>query len=402
MSPYSAAMTTQCPISSLSEGPDVNGSPLCRLSDNALRALSDDDLLRLTGELTRRSRHTEVALLAHLAEIDARGLYLREACSSLFAYCTERLHFSDGEAHYRIAAARAAREHPVVLDMLADGRLHLTAVALLAPHLTAENRDAVLSRAVHRSKRRVEELVAELSPRPDVPSLIRKLPTGIGAAPSAAGTVSPAVAPVSPATIPASLASLPANVDRSDSPVSADGAGAPLRPTAPQPPAPPRSHAASAVIEPLAPGRHKVQFTASTELRDKLERLRALMLSTVPDGDLATVIDRAVTRELARLERRKSATTDKPRKSLADTDVSASSRHVPAAVRRSVHARDGDRCASRDDQGRRCTARVWLELHHRHPYGFGGDHAVENVATLCRAHNRYLATIDYGPRKSSS
>ncbi len=145
-----------------------------------------------------------------------------------------------------------------------------------------------------------------------------------------------------------------------------------------------------------------MQFTASTELRDKLERLRALMRSTVPDGDLATIIDKAVTRELARLERRKSAATETPRKSLADTDVSASSRHVPAAVRRSVHTWDGGRCAYRDDQGRRCTARVWLELHHRHPYGHGGDHSVENVAVLCRAHNRYLAKIDYGTRNSSS
>ncbi len=60
--------------------------------------------------------------------------------------------------------------------MLADGRLHLSAVALLASHLTVANRDTVLSRAVHRSKLQVQELVAELAPRPDVPSLIRKLP----------------------------------------------------------------------------------------------------------------------------------------------------------------------------------------------------------------------------------
>jgi hypothetical protein len=30
-------------------------------------------------------------------------------------------------------------------------------------------------------------------------------------------------------------------------------------------------------VEPLAPTRYKVRFTASTELRDKLERLQALM-----------------------------------------------------------------------------------------------------------------------------
>ena len=60
--------------------------------------------------------------------------------------------------------------------MLADGRLHLTAIALLAPYLTPENREALLRRATHKSKREVEELVAEIAPRPDVPARIRKLP----------------------------------------------------------------------------------------------------------------------------------------------------------------------------------------------------------------------------------
>jgi len=151
-------------------------------------------------------------------------------------------------------------------------------------------------------------------------------------------------------------------------------------------------------VEPLAPGRYKVQFTADSELRDKLERLRALMRSTVPDGDLARIIDEAVTEKLARLEKRKTAATQRQRKSLAETDTTASSRHVPAAVRRAVHARDGDQCTFRDEQSRRCSARVWIEYHHRLPYGVGGDHSVGNVAKLCRAHNRFLAEIDYGPR----
>jgi len=56
------------------------------------------------------------------------------------------------------------------------------------------------------------------------------------------------------------------------------------------------------VIKPTAPARYKVEFTASAELRDKLERLKALMRSSVPDGDLAAIIDEAVTEKLERLE----------------------------------------------------------------------------------------------------
>jgi len=64
----------------------------------------------------------------------------------------------------------------MLLEMLADGRLHLSGIAKLAPHLKEDNRESLLARAAHMSKRRIEELIAELSPKPDVPAAIRKLP----------------------------------------------------------------------------------------------------------------------------------------------------------------------------------------------------------------------------------
>jgi hypothetical protein len=149
-------------------------------------------------------------------------------------------------------------------------------------------------------------------------------------------------------------------------------------------------------VEPLSLGRYRVQFTASAELRDKLERLTALMRSSVPDGDLGAIIEHAVTEKLERLEARRFAKTNAPRKGLADSDTSPSSRHIPAAVRRIVYERDGGRCRYEDGQGRRCTARGDLEFHHRHPFGHGGDHSPEGISLSCRAHNRYLAEIDYG------
>jgi len=151
-----------------------------------------------------------------------------------------------------------------------------------------------------------------------------------------------------------------------------------------------------AVVEPLSPARYKVQFTASAELRDKLERLTALIRSEVPDADLAAVIERAVTEKLERLEARRFGRSAAPRKTLAETNTTPASRHVPAAVRRAVSERDGERCRFVDAAGRRCSERHRLELHHRHPFGMGGDHSPDNVSLLCREHNRYLAERDYG------
>ena len=120
------------------------------------------------------------------------------------------------------------------------------------------------------------------------------------------------------------------------------------------------------------------------------------MRSEVPDGDLATIIERAVTEKIERLEARRFAKTKASRKELSATVTAPSTRHIPAAVRRAVRDRDGNRCCYRDEQGRRCSARDRLEFHHRHPFALGGDHSPQNIGLLCHAHNGYLAEHDYG------
>ena len=386
-----------------------------------LTSFSDEELLRRLSDLLGQSRRDEADLVAHIGEADRRRLYAREASPSMFAYCTEVLHLSEAEAYLRIAAARASREHPLLLTMLADGRLHLTAIAKLAPHLTLENREALLKRAAHRSRRQIEELVAELSPRPDAPAVMRKLPDRRG------GTMSPLL-PIGPDAEVLSLGRCPeggASVDRQLRPdgvaarepeLRPDGVAAASVELRPNGAAtceaelrldrveaagvegwlPASARARPAVVEPLGPGRYKVQFTASAELHDKLERLRALMRSSVPDGDLAAIIEQAVTEKLQRLEARRFARTEAPRKTLAESEPSPRTRQIPAAVKRAVYERDGGRCRYEDEQGKRCTARQGLEFHHRHPFGRGGDHSVANVSLACRSHNGYLAEVDYG------
>jgi hypothetical protein len=81
---------------------------------------------------------------------------------------------------------------------------------------------------------------------------------------------------------------------------------------------------------------------------------------------------------------------------LDETDTSPRSRHLPAAVRRSVHERDGDQCTFLLRNGTRCPERRSLEFHHRHPYGRGGNHDPDNVCLMCRQHNAFLAELDYG------
>ena len=146
------------------------------LQFKSFSTISDDELLRRLSELLQKSRRVESELVAHIGEVDARRLYAREAAPSMFAYCTDVLKLSEHEAYLRIAVARASRKHPMLLEMLAEGRLHLSGIAKLAPCLTEANRETLLARTSGKSKRQIEELVAELAPKPDVPATMRKLP----------------------------------------------------------------------------------------------------------------------------------------------------------------------------------------------------------------------------------
>ena len=71
--------------------------------------LSDDDLVAAVSSLARCEREATAGLLAHLAELDARRLYLAAGFSSLFTYCCAVLHLSEPAAYNRIEAARTAR-----------------------------------------------------------------------------------------------------------------------------------------------------------------------------------------------------------------------------------------------------------------------------------------------------
>src|SRR3954463_16403181 len=142
----------------------------------AIAVMNDEDLLACTRELARKSCVVEAELLLHLGEIEARRLHSQRAFPSMIAFCMTELGFSEGAAYNRIFVARAARRLPAILEAVRSGRVHVTALRLLAPHLTEENHREVIARAAGRTREQVAELVVSLAPRPVPATEIRKLP----------------------------------------------------------------------------------------------------------------------------------------------------------------------------------------------------------------------------------
>jgi hypothetical protein len=304
------------------------------LSRNTLKGMSDDKLIASLKTLVAKQSQLTAELLCHIAEVESRKLYLAAAYGSMFKLCVEGLGLSESMAYKHIAVARAARKHEAILTMVKDGRLHLSAVLVLVPYLTADNCAELLEAAAGQSKRQVERLIAQRFPKADVPTQVRKLPQpSPPQGPPCQGDDSqlklldePIVAGAAEGGSDHGDAKIPAQADSSQpaeqvSPqqgqdgasltsltvwgpgahsrtTSATGTGSSCtdgarRNTGPAAAAEPAREQRPR-IEPLAAARYKVQFTASEQLVGKLRQAQELLRRQVPDGDPAVICERAL------------------------------------------------------------------------------------------------------------
>jgi hypothetical protein len=404
--------------------------------------VGDAELVARVRRLVRADRSVSAQLLVHLAELDARKLHLEKAYGSLHEYCVKALGMSDAEAYLRTQAARLGRKFPLVFDRVESGDLNLTSIKLIGPYLALANHVELLDRVRGKSKREVERLVAELAPQPDVPGRMRRLPeqrplvaAGLTAElPRAQPSAASAAAEPAPAMVP-TPAMAPA-------PAMAPTPGLVLEMPRPR-----------ASTKPLSPGRFKLELTLDQDGHDKLEQLQELLRHQIPNGDLARIVTLALARLHVETLKRRTGQLSKPRKkatlmaaaavpatvapdafaeqpaggstaallaledhvivqqgrgvdqapdALVAPDARAAeapkpTRAIPRAVRREVFARDDGRCTFVSDDGHRCEARVFIEVHHHNvTYARGGAATVENLRLACRAHNGLLAERDYG------
>lgn len=387
----------------------------------SLSHLTDGVLLRELSDLVALDRATTAEMLAHLAEVDARKLYLPAAYPSMFAWCVGELRFSEDAAYKRIQAARAARRFPAIFAAVADGRLHLAGACLLAPHLTHDTADDLLAAAAGKSKAEIERLLAGRFPRPDVPTAVRALMPGSSGGELAPGQVGSGFmtqdlpdeateARMSPAVALPSLDGRSVEHDRAAGTLPVASAGGPGTPqlapgqvgtlAAPASRADQRTaHAPAHVgprdrLAPLAATRFALQATIGRETHDLLRQAQALLGHAVPAGDLDQVLNRALKLLVRDLERRRFAATPRPRP--ARRRSAQPGRHVPAEVRRQVWQRDGGRCTFVSDSGHRCPARTRLEFDHVMPYARGGEATAAGLRLRCRAHNQHVADQAFG------
>jgi hypothetical protein len=326
--------------------------------DTYLRAHLDDvSLERSFDGHVAQERGAIASLLADIAEIDARHLFLRSGFESMRAYCMQKLHLSEDRAAKRIQVARLARELPALFPPIADGRLHMTAVVLLASRLNRSNVEDWIAAAANKKVREIEVLIAHRCPQPEA----LRLDDGISPQPQI--IVTQQLGENSHALKHASFS--------------------PSAPIAPH---------VRTKIAPLSPERYAFQTSLPRETHDLLREVQALLGHAVPSGDVVQVIHRALLISRGVLEKRKFGTGGNSRK----PRPAATQRCIPARTRRAVYERDEGKCAFIHANGERCDSTNRLEFDHVQPRARGGKSTVENLRLVCRAHNQYEAERAFG------
>ena len=380
-------------------------------------ALSDRELLRETRNLVRHERHLQGAVIDHLTEIEARGLYLQRGFSSLFDYAVRELGYSDAAAARRIGALRLCADQPDAREGLRDGSLTLSAAA-------------ELQWAFDRQRR-----------RGSISGTAAIAPAGTPAPDSAPAVPLPPAEPEPPLVLDA--------VGRQKLVEEAAGKSArqvrrmlaDLDPELARP---------ADRVRPLGDGRYELKATIDAECQQGLEQLRGLLSHVDPRMTMGQLVGRVVQEALDRHDpsrpprrarggsRPADAKANAPRTptpeqaqgssapaakhaarpadtvaapktdpdaghhaaSTPESQSCASGRAISAGVRRQVWQRDGGRCSYVDPQtGRRCNSTHLIEIDHIVPHALGGGADPGNLRLLCGAHHRHRHAQGRSPRE---
>jgi hypothetical protein len=362
-------------------------------------ALSDNQIVR-KGDRAVHSRHDlAVVLLDCLVEIERRELYLKEGYPSLFAYCTDRWNYSPPKAGRTIAAARCVRAYPEVRTLLMEHRITVCGVSRIAGILTDENRAELLGQVAGRKYAEIDRIVAARRTAPALRERIR--PIGVKTPRRAEGAArreglfrrrpEAGASPDHPAS-----SGDHSRIDSGNTAVN----------THPAPPKPREE-------------RFEIRFSAGKNLVAMLEQAKAICSRRATiEAVLVKVLDEFLDkhdpeRRRARREKRRAKEEKRgpqeaegrapdQRKIAADAQSAESgnppggrsrkrSRHIPAAIRDAVFARDGGRCTFIGRNSVRCSATTHLQIDHIEPFCRGGAHQLENLRLLCGKHNRLVA-----------
>ncbi len=293
-------------------------------------------------------RRITTRILKLLRQVQDGRYYLGLGYSSLFDFTVRELGYAQDAAARRIGAMRLIADVPQIEEKIETGALSLSVVTEATKFLRAEKKVGVTRTA--EEKRELVLSLEGLSKREAERSLLQK-------------------------ASPAAFQELQ-KIERTRA---------------------------------VTPDLTRLTITLTQEQQAKIEKLRSLLSHRNKGGTVAGLLDLLCEEALERHDpvrietrrlKKQSQSAGPVRPVVIKKDVVGekkivvpSSRHIPAAVKRTVWLRDKGRCTFKD-----CGATRFLHFDHAQPFALGGGHNVENLHLLCSAHHGRATEEVFGPR----
>ena len=379
---------------------------------------SDAEVLSALDLHIKREREETEQIIRHLFEVESRQLVAGLGYRSLFDFLTKGRGYSESSAYRRIQAARAMRKLPEVFDCLKSGELTLSTVCALAPVLGKGKDREALESVRGKTFAQAKEAVAAFNPV--AAKAVREKITTVVIAPAAAdkqeqlGLGGPRNSEEKPIYFRSEAAPMAAS---STAPQSVESttlvSATPVSPAAPS-------------AGPAPVKRHIINFSVDDEFMSLLTRAKELSShAKLENLTLENVLRKALKtfvaqncpkeREERRAARRKrvkgacgrvftkkhgsragSKNGSRPGSMPGSKPGSNNTAYIPLPLRDAVLCRDGHQCSFVGADGTRCESRRKLQIDHINARKLGGETNIENLRTLCRAHNLHAARETFG------
>lgn len=273
----------------------------------------------------REHRRIEGLLIKILQKVEAQKIYQVLGYTSLFDYAVRAMGLAESVAYASISVARKARAIPKLKEAIESENLSVAKASRMVSALTIENASHLIAFAKAHSTRDLECEVAKISPKARTHERTRAI----------SGELVEVKVFLSKEVFK--------NLKR------AQDLGAQKR----------SKHLDLAatlelVLEDFVTRNDPIQKAERASARSQVRKQRAQVREK--EGQLRTF----------RVQKRQP---------------------LRAATKQEVTLRDQGRCTFVDQQGRRCSSRRWLEVHHLLKVSQGGTNEPSNLATLCSTHH---------------
>ena len=367
-----------------------------------LKLISDNELIFDLKNLVSEERELLTTILRYLKEVENRKIYLQKGFSSMFAYVTEELGYSEGAAQRRILAMRLLKDLPEVESKIESGEISLSVASQVQSYLRKkekkapikkEEKIALVNSLAGTSSRECERKLIKLSPDTALPREITR-----------------------PITDEITLIQFLANKDLMKMIQRAKELTSHQNPEGKHDKL--FTKALALLIKTIDPAQREarrskqansVQWTEANCAVGKGESKSLIHSCGIRpvQSQRPTTVGKA----LPESSKKSSVLSESPptllrsklRFELRQGNASAvkpKNRHIPNATRDKVWLRDQGRCQFKDKQtGKICGSKKYLELDHRFPFALGGEHSEQSLQLRCRNHNLYRAEILTGSKK---